>query len=51
MDSWEYAIVDISGLGKDIGELNRKAAKAGKLSGWYRRGAPGNGGSCTLLSS
>jgi hypothetical protein len=38
MDSWEYAFFDISGLGRDIGELNRRGADGweavGMVSTW-----------------
>ena len=41
MDSWEYAFVDISGLEKDIGELNRRGADGweavGMVSTWGAR--------------
>jgi hypothetical protein len=41
MDRWEYTIVDVSKLGKDVGELNRLGAKGweavGMVSTWGAR--------------
>ena len=41
MERWEYTIVDIRKLGKDIGELNRLGAEgweaAGMVSTWGAR--------------
>jgi hypothetical protein len=41
MDSWEYAFVDVSRLGKDIEELNRRGAQGweavGMVSTWGAR--------------
>jgi hypothetical protein len=41
VEQWEYAFVDISGLGKDVGELNRLGGQGweavGMVSTWGAR--------------